>query len=136
MALQKASLATLVAARHEVACESWRAASVFFDLSWSKPMQAFLPYLNFDGNTREAMTFYQKCFGGQLDIQSFQDANIPSPGNENRVMHARLESGPATLMASDTMPGHPFTQGTNMHITAVCETVEEIDRLFAAMSEG
>jgi uncharacterized glyoxalase superfamily protein PhnB len=24
-------------------------------------MRAFQPYLNFDGNTRDAMTFYQKC---------------------------------------------------------------------------
>lgn len=99
-------------------------------------MQGFLPYLNFDGNTREAMTFYHECFGGRLDIQSFEDANIPSPGHENRVMHARLESGAGTLMASDTMPGQPVTPGSNMHITVVCDTIEEIDRLFAAMSDG
>ena len=54
-------------------------------------MKSMTPYLNFDGNTREAMTFYQKCLAAQLDIQSFGDAGIPAPpGTEQRVMHARL----------------------------------------------
>ena len=32
------------------------------------------PYLNFpQGQTREAMTFYQSVFGGKLDISTFGD---------------------------------------------------------------
>jgi len=100
-------------------------------------MKAFIPYLNFDGNTREAMEFYQKCTGGSLRIQSFGDAKIPGPpGSENRTMHAHLQGGSAVLMASDTMPGHPFRQGSNVHINVDCDTVEEIERLFKAFSDG
>jgi len=29
------------------------------------------PYLNFDGNTREALEFYRDVFGGELNIYSF-----------------------------------------------------------------
>ena len=29
------------------------------------------PYLNFDGDCREAMSFYAQLFGGQLDLQTF-----------------------------------------------------------------
>ena len=36
-------------------------------------MKAFNPYLNFDGNTREAMTFYNACVDGELVIQTFGD---------------------------------------------------------------
>ena len=62
-------------------------------------MKSFIPYLNFDGNTREAMEFYKKCTGGTLDIMSFADAKIPAPpGTENRTMHARLNSGSAVLL--------------------------------------
>ena len=100
-------------------------------------MKAFQPYLNFDGNTREAMTFYQKSLGGDLQMQSFADAHVPGPpGSENRVMHARLARGNAVLMASDTMPGHPFSQGTNVHVNVDCESVEEIEKAFKAMSQG
>jgi PhnB protein len=29
------------------------------------------PYVNFDGNTREAMEFYRDVFGGELTINTF-----------------------------------------------------------------
>lgn len=100
-------------------------------------MNSFIPYLNFDGHTRDVMTFYQQCLGAELTIQTFADAHIPSPGNENRVMHARLStSSGAVLMASDSMPDMPVTVGNNVWITQDCESVEEIERLFAGFSEG
>jgi PhnB protein len=101
-------------------------------------MKAFQPYLNFDGNAAEAMKFYQKCTGGQLDIQTFGDVKAPGPpGSEHRVMHARLTHGSeAVLMASDTMPGQPFTKGTNCWVNVDCDTVEEIERFFKAFAEG
>ena len=101
------------------------------------PMKAFIPYLNFDGNCGDAMRFYHKCLGGQVDIQTFADAKMAGPpGTENRVVHARLSSGAAMLMASDTMPGMPYTQGNNVYVNVDCESVAEIERIFAAMSEG
>jgi PhnB protein len=38
-------------------------------------------------------------------------------------------------MASDTMPGMPFQQGNNFAINIACESVEEIDKFFAALGE-
>jgi PhnB protein len=100
-------------------------------------MKAFQPYLNFDGQTREAMTFYNSCIGGELAIQTFGDVKAPGPpGSENRVLHARITKGSAVLMASDTMPEMPFTQGNNIHINVDCDSLEEIERVFAALAEG
>jgi PhnB protein len=101
-------------------------------------MKAFQPYLNFDGNTRQAMEFYHTCFGGDLSIQTFGDVKAPGPpGSENRVMHASLTNGRgAILMASDTMPGMTFTPGNNVINNVDCESVDEIERVFAAMSDG
>jgi PhnB protein len=100
-------------------------------------MKGTQPYLNFDGQARDAMTFYQHALGGKLDLMTFGDAHIPGvEGHENRVMHARLETGPLVLMASDTMPGHPFTKGNNFHINIDCSSNDEQDKLFAALSEG
>lgn len=101
-------------------------------------MKAFIPYLNFDGNTREAMTFYHKCMGpnADLSVQTFGEAQGVEGPAANRVMHARLSGGTMVLMASDTQPGSPYVVGNNVWITQDCESVEEIDRLFAAFSEG
>ena len=46
-------------------------------------MQGIVTYLNFDGNCKEAMTFYGKCLGAELFLMPFEDV-------ADRIMHARL----------------------------------------------
>ncbi|PYS13019.1 MAG: VOC family protein [Acidobacteria bacterium] len=100
-------------------------------------MKAIVTYLNFDGNCREAMKFYQRCLGGELSIMPFSEAPGDFPKEaKDRVMHARLtKDGTPLLMASDTMPGSNFVQGTNFSISIDCQSAEETDRLFNAFSE-
>jgi len=110
-------------------------------------MKAFQPYLNFAGNTREAMTFYQSCAGGDLFVQTAgemppgvadapTDPDMQPPENPDFVIHARLTVGSAMLMASDAMPGGTLTVGNNVWVNIDCDTVAEIEKLFAAFSEG
>lgn len=101
-------------------------------------MKAINNYLNFDGQTREAMTFYAKCLDAELTIQSFKDVGMEMPGGEDRVVHARLSRGGAAtvLMASDSQPGQPVTVGNNVWISVDCDDAEEQDRAFQALSEG
>src|SRR5947207_4364116 len=101
-------------------------------------MKAINPYLNFNGQTREAMTFYAKNLGAKLEIQSFKDAGVPAaPGDENRVMHAKLSKGSLVIMASDPMSSMaPVNMGNNVWISVDCSNVPEIDKLFAAFSDG
>ena len=104
-------------------------------------MKGINTYLNFDGNCREAMMFYAKCLGGDLQIAPFSE--MPGeqlPGGhlkdaKDRIMHARLGSGTTTLMVSDTMPGMPFQPGNNFSVSIQCESIEEIERLFKALSD-
>ena len=101
-------------------------------------MKAVVTYLNFDGNCKTAMTFYNRCLGGELAIMPFSEApgDIPKEAKD-RVMHARITKNAATLvMASDTQPGHPFRPGSNFSISIDCESQDEIDRLFRAFSEN
>ena len=94
-------------------------------------------YLTFNGNCREAMTFYAKCLGAELFSMPFSEAIPDVPADaKHRIMHARLTKGSETLMASDTMPGMPFQQGNNFSISVNCGSVQEIDALFAAFGEG
>lgn len=102
-------------------------------------MRAINPYLMFDGNCREAMTFYQRCLGGQLDVMTFADAPMEAaPGTENRVMHAALIHGPVMLMASDTMGDgkEPNVEGNNVWVNLAFDTVDELEKAYAAMAEG
>jgi PhnB protein len=69
---------------------------------------AFLqnPYLNFNGNAREAMEFYREVFGGELTISTFADLGAADGADADKIMHAALQTpGGHTLMAAD-VPGH------------------------------
>src|SRR5438093_265275 len=95
-------------------------------------------YLTFDGNCLAAVKFYERCFGAELNVMPFSEAPGDLPKEtKDRVMHARLaKNGAVLLMASDTMPGMPFRQGTNVSLSVNCESLEEIERLFSAVSEN
>ena len=59
------------------------------------------PYVNFDGNAREAMEFYKDVFGGELVINTFAEFGNPDPAVADKTMHAQLETERGfTLMAS------------------------------------
>ena len=103
-------------------------------------MKTPLTYLNFDGNTRDAVTFYAKCLGGELSIMPFSEAPGDFPKDaRDKVMHARIsKNGSTVLMASDALAGHgaPFRPGNNFSISLDCESLDEIERLFTALSEN
>ena len=62
------------------------------------------PYLQFKDNAREAMTFYQDVFGGDLVVNTFGEYG----GGGDGIMHSQLEAPNGfTLMASDTPEGMP-----------------------------
>jgi PhnB protein len=100
-------------------------------------MKDISTYLTFDGNCREAMEFYAKCLGADLYIMPFSEAPINVPAEaKDRIMHARLAKGSAALMASDTMPGMSIQRGNNFSVTVGCESLEETERMFKALSEN
>ena len=102
-------------------------------------MKSANTYLLFDGNCREAITFYGECFKSEPNLTPFSTA--PSETGlaqtaPERILHAEFASGPFILMASDTMPGMPFSHGTNFSISLSCESEEELQTLFAAVGQG
>lgn len=102
------------------------------------------PYLNFDGNAEEAMTFYKKVFrvdfagNGMMKMRDLPDADKIPAELHDRVMHVSLPLGDEFVMASDTMPGMgmAYQQGNNSYICISPDTKDEADRLFQELSEG
>lgn len=101
------------------------------------------PYLNFPGNTEEAMKFYESVFGGKLSqIIRFKDmpgegASVPKECEE-MVMHVGLPIGGQTLMATDASEemGFKVNFGNNSYISVHPDTKEEADKIFKALAEG
>jgi len=104
-------------------------------------MKQLTAHLHFDGNCRAAMEFYKQALGAELFLMSFGEApGNPSwvtPESRNLVMHSALKRGEILfLMAADNMPGSPFHEGNNISVCIECESAEEIDAFFNALSAG
>jgi PhnB protein len=97
------------------------------------------PYLFFNGAAADAIAFYEKALEAKvIRIARYSDApggNVP-PGHENDVMHAHLETGGGTLLMSDAVHGPPVTQGEGFAVCLQYEGRADVDRHFAALSEG
>lgn len=95
-------------------------------------------YLNFNGQTREAMTFYQQCLGGELIIQKISEspmaAKLPSDMGA-KILHSSLTRGDLVLMASDMM-GNGIVRGNSISLCVNCTTDEEINSFFNNLSAG
>jgi PhnB protein len=64
------------------------------------------PYLNFDGNAREAMEFYAGVLGGELTLSTFGEIGGPDAPTPDNIMHGQLVSERGYwLMGADTAPG-------------------------------
>lgn len=100
-------------------------------------MKEITTYVTFNGNCREAMSFYQQCLGAELQMMKFSESPMECPpAAKDRIMHAKLTKGPAELMASDAMPGMDLREGNNFSVALGCESAEEIEKLFAALGQG
>jgi PhnB protein len=69
------------------------------------------PYLNFNGNAREAMEFYRSVFGGDLMLNTFAELGAKDSPDADRIMHGQLETDAGyTIMGADItsdMEFHP-----------------------------
>ena len=76
------------------------------------------PYIGFDGNARQAMEFYRDVFGGELALNTFGESGAAAPGDEDKIMHAMLETSSGfTLMGSDAPSGMPRDEGSRIQIS-------------------
>ncbi|MDR0570759.1 MAG: VOC family protein [Clostridiales Family XIII bacterium] len=100
---------------------------------------SFDVFLNFDGDCREALGFYAGVFGAEpshvTPYDSAPGTSVPQ-ADAGRVMYASLPVFGHNVMFSDCPSGSVHVKGTNICLTLGCADKEEIDRLFAALSEG
>lgn len=102
-------------------------------------MASINPYLTFAGQCREAMTFYQSCFGGELFFQTVAESPVAAQLPEEMrdlIMHSSLTSGHITIMGSDMTPKGGVYTGNHLSLLIDCGSKEEITAFFQKLSEG
>jgi PhnB protein len=103
------------------------------------------PYLFFNGRCEEALAFYKKALGAEVQMLMRWKENPQPPSPEmcagagqidgNRIMHACMKIGESQVMASDGMPQEKSSfQRFSLSLTARNDA--ECDRLFGALAEG
>jgi PhnB protein len=88
------------------------------------------PWINFNGNSEEALNFYKSVFGGDsLKVIRFQDSD--------KVMAIGLPIGQNILMANDVPESlGPVSENENRSkISVSTESRAEADKIFKGLSE-
>src|SRR2546422_890711 len=111
-------------------------------MSTTKNKPFVQPYLFFNGSCEQAVEFYRKALGAEVEMMMrYKDSPEPPqpgmvpPGFENKIMHASFRIGATTLMASDGCAAEKTNfQGFSLSLSVPSEA--EADRVFAALAEG
>jgi PhnB protein len=99
------------------------------------------PFLLFDGNCAEAMTFYHQCLGGELTLTQLGDTPMKDqfpPEKHSRLINAQLTSGAVEISATDWMasPGFQPVHGNTFAIFVLGEGYEELKAVFDKLADG
>ena len=96
------------------------------------------PYLNFNGQCREAMTFYKQCLGGELTLQTVGESPMAGqlpPEAKETIMHSTLIKEGLIIMASDMNRGN-LVNGNTVSLCVNCSSADEIKMFFSNLSSG
>src|SRR5438105_9101068 len=98
------------------------------------------PFLLFDGNCAEAMTFYQSCLGGELTLTKVSDTPMKEqmpPELYGKIASAHLKNGLIAFTATDWMhPTRKPKQGNTVCLYINGGKYSELKQIFDKLSEG
>lgn len=99
---------------------------------------AIQPYLHFEDNCKEAMEFYHKLFGGELEIMQIGESPAKEEFPEDlydQVLHARLSNDDFHMMASDMCGQGELKRGNSIQLNLNCSSEKEIKELYKELSK-
>ena len=102
-------------------------------------MPSLNPYLSFKNQAREAMTFYQSVFGGELDISTFgqYEGMVQAPSENDLVMHSQLSTPDGfVLMGADTPSGVEYREPAGISVSVSGDDEAALQAYWNALSEG
>lgn len=80
-------------------------------------------FITFSGNCREALTFYQNCFGGILHFEMFD--SMPGENPDLPVVSASLTSQSIVIHGSDMVYDEGRKTGNHVAVFLMCRNTSE-----------
>ena len=110
-------------------------------MSTKQDNRVIQPYLFFNGSCEEAVEFYRKALGAEVEMmmRHKESPEPPPPGTvppgfENKILHTSFRVGQTTIMASDgCSAGKPNFEGFSLSISVPNEA--EAKRVFGALAD-
>jgi PhnB protein len=96
-------------------------------------------YLNYGGNCRQALRFYEEHLGGKITMMMTHGEQpglnqVPSEFKD-AILHARMTIGETELMGADMPPDH-FQPMRSAYLSLLLDSIEEAERIYALLSDG
>ncbi|OSZ76894.1 VOC family protein [Chitinophagaceae bacterium IBVUCB2] len=94
-------------------------------------------YLTFNGNCREAMTFYKDCLGGELELQTIGESPLADKMPQqmkDSILHATLTNDKLVLLGSDMVANRGLLRGNAVSLMLDCNSEKEIKDCYAKLS--
>lgn len=92
-----------------------------------------ISYLTFNGNCREAMTFYRTCIGGKLSFQTIGNSplskKMPSK-MKDCILHASLDKSGVLLMGTDITSGDGRITGNAISLSLHFNSLAQLKNCF------
>ncbi|ASS67539.1 MULTISPECIES: VOC family protein [unclassified Paenibacillus] len=97
-------------------------------------MNKVTPFLMFEGNAEAAMKVYVSVIEDS-EIKSITRYGADEPGPEGTVKQAVFSLKGQEIMCIDSFVKHAFTFTPSFSLFLACDTEEEVERVFARLSE-
>lgn len=98
------------------------------------------PYLTFNGRCEEAIEFYKRALGAQVEMmlrfKESPDQSMVQPGMEDKVMHAALKIGDGMVLASDGMCTGQQHSSEGFALSFTVPDEADASRRFNALADG
>jgi PhnB protein len=96
-------------------------------------------HLNFQGQARAALAFYQDVVQGQATMFSYADmGHVRDPADADRIVWGQVtaENG-FRVMAYDVPTGMPWHAGENAFFVSLrCDTAQEAEAMWGRLADG
>ncbi len=96
-------------------------------------------YLSFNGNCREAMSFYRDCLGGKLTFQALRESPLAEklpPAMQKTILHSTLVKDGLVLMGTDLLGEEGLKKGNTVSLLLECSSEEEARDCYRKLAEG